>query len=549
MKTPDALRKAILPVSGLLALALMTGCHQEEKANQAGNAAWKPSAAAASASATPSAEKNSFDAVTAKLDRGGDFYLYLSTEKWLDGLSKNIEGARQFVLGLPDLGETEKAGIDKAITVITSITKGSGVEEISGVGMSSLAIEDGFYRNRMIIHHYPGRNSGLIWSLFGKGPHPLDGLNLLPEKTVMASFGDLDLALLWTAVRTNVAAVAPPAFMAQIDQGLAQFAAATGLEVNDLLASLGGEYGIVLTLDDARKITLPIPGHPLEIPEPALALVLKVRNDLVFKRIDQLLSTNPALSKMVAKTEIGDLRMRAVGIPVPIPIYVKPSMARLGDYLIFSTSDLLVEEMAAVRSGQKKGFKATDSFKRMSRDIPMQGNSFTLVDRRFSETMTEVQKQNLAQNARLNSQQGDWLNGLLAKGAARSSFMVAATTDEGREVAGNSSSSMEATAVVLPAAFVGGMLAAIAVPNFVRARTVSQNNACINNLRLIDSAKQQWALENRKTSTDTPAWSDLKPYLGRGRTGVLPTCPQGGTYTIGKVQEAPKCSIAEHRLY
>ena len=49
-----------------------------------------------------------------------------------------------------------------------------------------------------------------------------------------------------------------------------------------------------------------------------------------------------------------------------------------------------------------------------------------------------------------------------------------------------------------------GLLAAIAIPNFVRARTTSQQNACINNLRQIDGAKQQWALEMKQSSTATP---------------------------------------------
>jgi prepilin-type N-terminal cleavage/methylation domain-containing protein len=52
-----------------------------------------------------------------------------------------------------------------------------------------------------------------------------------------------------------------------------------------------------------------------------------------------------------------------------------------------------------------------------------------------------------------------------------------------------------------------GLLASIAIPNFVKARTTSQQNACINNLRLVDAAKQQWALEQRKQTTDTPAAS------------------------------------------
>src|SRR5271169_5183218 len=70
-----------------------------------------------------------------------------------------------------------------------------------------------------------------------------------------------------------------------------------------------------------------------------------------------------------------------------------------------------------------------------------------------------------------------------------------------------------------------GLLAAIAIPNFVRARTTSQMNACINNLRLIDSSKQQWALEKNGQNTSTPAGSDLQPYLGRSASGELPYCP------------------------
>src|SRR5277367_4949287 len=70
-----------------------------------------------------------------------------------------------------------------------------------------------------------------------------------------------------------------------------------------------------------------------------------------------------------------------------------------------------------------------------------------------------------------------------------------------------------------------GLLAAIAIPSFVRARTTSQMDACINNLRLIDAAKQQWALECHGTSLSVPAASDLQPYLGRGASGELPLCP------------------------
>jgi prepilin-type N-terminal cleavage/methylation domain-containing protein len=101
-----------------------------------------------------------------------------------------------------------------------------------------------------------------------------------------------------------------------------------------------------------------------------------------------------------------------------------------------------------------------------------------------------------------------------------------------------------------------GLLAAIAIPNFVRARTTSQMNACISNLRIIDAAKGQWALENHKQNTDTPAGTDIQPYMGRGSAGELPTCPNDGTmtfansYSPNNVGTKPACLImpATHSL-
>src|SRR5436190_10174403 len=70
-----------------------------------------------------------------------------------------------------------------------------------------------------------------------------------------------------------------------------------------------------------------------------------------------------------------------------------------------------------------------------------------------------------------------------------------------------------------------GLLAAIAIPNFVRARQTSQTNACINNLRQIDGAKQQWALENGKQAADVPAGTDIDDYVGRRGDGSDVYCP------------------------
>lgn len=84
-----------------------------------------------------------------------------------------------------------------------------------------------------------------------------------------------------------------------------------------------------------------------------------------------------------------------------------------------------------------------------------------------------------------------------------------------------------------------GLLAAIAVPNFAQARTNARRGTCINNMRLIDAAKEQYALENNKDSGTTPATTDLTPYL---KGGAMPTCPASGAYTVNAIGTSPTCS-------
>jgi prepilin-type N-terminal cleavage/methylation domain-containing protein len=93
-----------------------------------------------------------------------------------------------------------------------------------------------------------------------------------------------------------------------------------------------------------------------------------------------------------------------------------------------------------------------------------------------------------------------------------------------------------------------GLLAAIAIPNFIRARQTSQTNLCIDNLRMIDNAKQQWALEQGQVGTAQPQGTDIQPYLGRG-AGTLPVCPAdpqnsfATSYVMEDCETPPLCQI------
>ncbi len=86
-----------------------------------------------------------------------------------------------------------------------------------------------------------------------------------------------------------------------------------------------------------------------------------------------------------------------------------------------------------------------------------------------------------------------------------------------------------------------GMLASIAVPNFMKARGMARKKACISNLQSIDGAIETWATELNKAEGQSVGYSDIRPYLKS-----TPVCPAGGTtfddsYTISTVGTSPTC--------
>jgi prepilin-type N-terminal cleavage/methylation domain-containing protein len=100
-----------------------------------------------------------------------------------------------------------------------------------------------------------------------------------------------------------------------------------------------------------------------------------------------------------------------------------------------------------------------------------------------------------------------------------------------------------------------GLLAAIAIPNFIKARATAQQNACINNLRQIDAAINEWALETGQSNGDSVgAVSTVSAYIKVNSNGSVPGCPANGTYSVGNVGDNPqvKCSLSTlstpHRL-
>ena len=340
------------------------------------------------ASAAPAAgkekkpvEMNSFNEVTAQLDKGGNFFLYAGTEK----LAKAVD---EFALKIRILMEQkieddrEKADALNIFDFIYSMVKNSGLMDVSGVGISTVALEPDLNRTKVVCHHYKGKGTGLIWNLVKPEPHALTHVNLLPADTVLAGFSDFGLNVLWEWIKKE----AQTSNLTKLKQGilfLEPMLQQQGIDLVKLLNSID-EAGYVLTLDSRKKAAIPLGKDKpaLEIPEPALAIVFAVKDDSLFNLLE---------SKMPFAQKSPNPEMRMLQIPVPpMPFTVQPVIIQKDGLLIAaSNNDIVNTIFAAKKSG--KGLISTAEFKKLSEGIPTKGNSFRFASSRLSRVVMEIQ--------------------------------------------------------------------------------------------------------------------------------------------------------------
>src|SRR5262249_18267190 len=153
----------------------------------------------------------------------------------------------------------------------------------------------------------------------------------------------------------------------------------------------GGEFGLMLTLDEAQQITLPGPGGGVQMPTPALLLAVKVNDDLIYERISSELKKNP----QAVNTDEANLKVCSMPLPMPMPLPVQLVVASSGDYFYLATSPDLVRTVQQVRQGKQPGLKSSAEFQNLAKHLPAEGNHFAYVGRRFGETVASLQEQAL----------------------------------------------------------------------------------------------------------------------------------------------------------
>jgi hypothetical protein len=437
--------------------------------------------------------------VTSHLDPGGDLFLYVNPAQWVNGLSAQVNQWRELALALPNQNSTDHQSIAQLFDALSRIIKNSGIEEVSGFGMSSIAREKGLYRTTTMLYHVKGKGSGYLWSIFGKTPHPLDGIDFLPATTALASFSDVDLPMIWSILDKEVGQSGIPVAKETI-QGLpTQFASAAGVDLEKALASLAGGCGLVVSIDETKSVAPPGAPPSLQIPDIGAMLILKVKNETIFNAVDAAWNRNPG----VTRTDRSGLKMRTMVLPPGPPVNIRPSIGQSGEYFFLSSSDSLIEEAVAVKAGTKPGLKSQAEFKNLSQSVPEQGNGFTFTSHKVPETINRIVQMNQAAGAGGNEVQAQMLMSMFGASGTFGSYRVAANSDEGWIYTGNGGQN-GANFVLLPF-MAGPMIAAsVAIPNLLRSRQAANDASAITNLRTIFTAEVTY-LSTRRNYADIPA--------------------------------------------
>jgi Tfp pilus assembly protein PilE len=430
-------------------------------------------------------EKNSFAEVTSKLDPGGNIYLYVGTErvaKFLDDLAVKVR--TMIEQEISKSGGKDADGL-KAFDFVYGLIKDSGLTEVSGIGLSSIAVDANLNHSKFVLHHYQGKNSGVIWRMLEGKPHELTFLKMLPPSTAAASFSDFKLKALWDWVKKEAAASDMPKvkeFILALEPMLLQ----KGIPLDAILNSIDN-MGFVVMLDNNKKSLIPLGAQPLEIPEPGLALVLSVKDDTIFN----LLQT-----KLTFAVKSEDPAVKKLQIPLPpLPVPIAPVILQKDGLLIIASNNSVVDAMFAAKE-KGDGLIASADFKKLSANIPMEGNSFRFVSPRLMQTIMDVQKKTLELAKAQDTEKSIIIKLLNMFTKDMATFGVLQNTDEGMIYTFNHTMNME-NIILLPVTAPAAIVAAIAIPNYLTAVQKGKQKATLADMEALAMAVDAYIAENK----------------------------------------------------
>ena len=470
-----------------------------------------------------------------KIDLDGDMVLFLNTETLEMRIIEYIEKMgdmimKSMVTSSPDSLRAVGEGIETAKTAI----QWSGLFSLEAYAMSMAPAEEGLSRVVSIGQHAEVDSHKPIWRLMGSEPDELEGIEFVPANAVYTANSSTSLDETWKIVNDAVSTFGSPENTAAFNQYVMMAQMLIGTNISAITESIDNDILISLQLSDVKTVTFPQrTGANLTIPEPSLLFGLGINDPMLGNIVLQKLQLvgMPPVKSMHDENELYTLNL-----PIPSPVPLSPTLVMTDDYLLIGSSLGVVKEALDCEKNES-GLVSTPLYKQLLKNAPEETSAIEFVSPRFMKTYFDVLGKAMNDTnepefeSMMKMMTESWGN-MYAGGYALKT--PAGFYSESHVNYGG------AKPVELAASSYIGVLAAIAIPSFQKAQHNAQERSCENNRRMIETAKELWALENDKAAGTPVTETDLIEYLPGGTALV---CPAGGTYTITPVGTDCECSV------
>ena len=329
-----------------------------------------------------------FQEVTKELDKGGDLYLYLSAKETIELVKERYPLVLKMIYADAEKkGPAEEKKTKLGMKTLEGIIGASGIEDLTAIGASSAPLGGKLHRSKIMMYHAPGKGQGRIWKMFGAKSHRLEILDMLPQDTAFATYGDADLGLAWEWLMETMNQVGDETAKAQLNAGLT-IAKGQGLDLEAMIKSTAGSFGYMVTLNEKNMITMG--KQNIEFPEPAFMSMMKVKDDKILKTLQSFWTKY----KIAVGTErLGDQSVlyrvnlpMGQGMPFPFALTIGTHK----DWLLIGSTADIVANAIKVDLKKAKGLTATREFRRLSKGLPEEGTQFAYMAPMVSEYASAI---------------------------------------------------------------------------------------------------------------------------------------------------------------
>ncbi len=425
----------------------------------------------------------------------------------------------------------------EVIESLKGLPRRIGFQEMLVRGSSTIESPEGGYLSKFVIQKKAGA-SGWIWNLSGEQIDIAKRIRQFPDTTVLLSHYALNAPLLQQEIKKELA-VFPQALDAMT------LGEATLKDMNIPLEAMlnsiqkGISFGV--TLNEQATWNLPIPDLALSIPETGFVIMLPDENSEIMNYLVTQIQENMPIPLLMIDAEVEGITVKTLPVPAPVSTAVSLQMVNLDGTTLIATSPNLMQQLIQRRDGSQDA-PLLDSIKSLDNTQA----SFALIgDPKIGKLFDDSSEKIIAM---IDEPEAEEMMGPMIDYYKSIFFSIPQVTLNRNEGNVNVSVMIHqnplapqysgSSAMTLP--MMGGLMAAIALPSFQKARESAQEAACTNNLRILEAAKDQIAIENDLASGAQVTPAKVSEYLHQGN---FPECPQGGTYTLNPIDTPPACSI------